>query len=95
MIGHRVSESSDLDHCQRAIFRTILNLHFPKLASSILTVATPLNAKPPYPLVFLPLITNHTKKNKERYRHWRRLWYNYARYPYGIYSRVNLTSALA
>ena len=50
---------------------------------------------PPYPLVFLPLTSNHTKKNKERYCHWRRLWYNYARYPYGIYSRVNLTSALA
>ena len=84
-----------LVHCQRAIFRTILNLHFPKLASPILTVATPLNAKPPTPLYFYPFMLNHTKKNKERYRHWRRLWYNYARYPYGIYSQVNLTSALA
>ena len=81
--------------CQRAIFQIILNLQFPKLASPILTVATPLNAKPPTPLYFYPFMSNHTRKNKERYHHWRRLWYNYARYPYGIYSRVNQTSALA
>ena len=93
--GELSPESSVHGLCQRAIFRTILNLHFPKLASPILTVATPLNAKPLTPLYFYLFMSNHTKKNKEQYRHWRRLWYNYARYPYGIYSRVNLTSALA
>ena len=30
--------------------------------------------KTPYPLVFsTPFMSNHTKKNKEQYRHWRRL----------------------
>ena len=52
--------------CQCAIFQTILNLHFPKLASPILTVATPLNTKPPLPpCISTPLcrITPRRTKN--------------------------------
>ena len=37
------------------IFQTILNLLFPKLASMIPTIATPLNTKPSTPLYFYPL----------------------------------------
>ena len=84
-----IGQQRGVGECQCANFLTILNLHFPKLASPILTVATPLNVKPLTPLYFYPFMSNHTKKNKERYRHWRRLWYNYARYPYGIYSQAN------
>ena len=51
--------------CQRVIFQTLLNLHFSRLASPILMVTTPLNAKPPTPLYFYPFMSNHTKKNKE------------------------------
>ena len=41
--------------CQHVIFEVILNLLFPKLASPIPTIATPLNAKPPILLYFYPL----------------------------------------
>ena len=51
--------------CQRTIFQTILNLHFPKLASLILMVATPLNAKPLTPLYFYPL---YVKSHQEEQR---------------------------
>ena len=36
---------------------------------------------PLLPLYFYPLMSNHTKKNKERYHHWERLWYNITWYP--------------
>ena len=48
--------------CQRAIFQTILNLLFPKLASVIPTIATPLNTKPPTPSVFLPFLCQITPR---------------------------------
>ena len=51
--------------CQCAIFHTILNLQFPKLASTVPTLTTPLNTKPLYPLVFLPL---YVKSHQEEQR---------------------------
>ena len=54
-----------LGDCQRAIFRTILNLHFPKLASPILTIATPLNTKPLTPLYLYPLyVQSHQEEQR-------------------------------
>ena len=35
------------------------------------------------PCISTPIMSNHTKTNKEWYRHWKRLWYNYAQYPQG------------
>ena len=44
-------------------FKLFLNLQFPKLASTIPTIATPLNAKPPTPLYFYPLyIESHQEE---------------------------------
>ena len=51
--------------CQCMIFQTIFNPHFPKLASTIPTIATPLNMKPPYPLYFYPL---YVKSHQEEQR---------------------------
>ena len=51
--------------CQRIIFQTIFNLQFPELASPIPTIATPLNTKPPHPLVFLP---PHVKSHQDEQR---------------------------
>ena len=59
--GNVPSESA----CQHAIFRTILNLLFLKLASAIPTIAMPLNAKPPTPLYFYPL---YVKPHQEEQR---------------------------
>ena len=54
-----------VESCQHAIFATILNLLFPKLASPIPTVATPLNVKPPIPLYFYPL---YVKSHQDEHR---------------------------
>ena len=51
--------------CQRAIFRTILNLLFPKLASTIPTIAMPLNMKPPTSLYFYP---SYVKSHQDKQR---------------------------
>ena len=54
------------DVCQHVIFRTILNLQFPKLANVISTIAVPFNAKPPLlPCISTPLcqITPRRTKN--------------------------------
>ena len=48
--------------CQCAIFQTILNLLFPKLASTIPTITMPLNAKPPTPFVLLPFLCQITPR---------------------------------
>ena len=48
--------------CQRMIFRTILNLQFPELASTIPTITTPLYVKPPIPFVFLPFLCQITPR---------------------------------
>ena len=51
--------------CQRAIFQTILNLLFPKLASMIPMTAMPLNMKPPTPLYFYPLyVESHQEEQR-------------------------------
>ena len=81
--------------CQCVIFATILNLLFPNWQARFpqsLRLSTR-NLLPPCPST--PFMSNHTKTNKERYRHWKRLVYNHTRYPYGIYSRVNLNKCLS
>ena len=60
-----VQREALVSECQHVIFRTILNLLFPKLASPIPTVATPLNAKPPTPLYFYPLyVESHQEEQR-------------------------------
>ena len=48
--------------CQHVIFQSVLNLLFPKLASTIPTIATPLNVKPPTPLYFYPPLCQITPR---------------------------------